>query len=84
MNNENIDINGESFNASEIANHSLIDFCEQYNGCVSPIGYLQRAWDQYEEKHGEIQLDDRIIMDLITASVKFGAESALIEVSDRL
>ena len=50
MNNENIDINGESFNASEIANHSLIDFCEQYNGCVSPIGYLQRAWDQYEKK----------------------------------
>lgn len=79
MNNEDIQISGEPFNASEIANHSLIDFCEQYN-----VGYLQRAWDQYEEKHGEIQLDDRILMDLITASVKFGAESALIKVSDRI
>lgn len=73
-----IPVLGNSFNPKEIAEDNFQSWCEQYNdGCD-----FQSAWDAYADRFGQPQCEDMEVVNLVLAAIAFGAESALVEVSN--
>lgn len=73
-----IEILGSEFDGKQISADAFQSWCEDSDTDCS----FQHAWNEWAGKHGEPQVDNKVLMDLITSAIAFGANAALIEVSD--
>ena len=67
-----------SFNPEEEAENAFQSWCEQYNDNCK----FQEAWDKYADKYGQPQCEDSEVVNLVMAAIAFGAEAALLTVSN--